>query len=210
MFYHFSINKKAKKILLKPQNDNTIKIVVPSTKFIPQAKEFIKKKKLWVEDVLIRLSSAKVNFTFLGQPIRIDRINSENGSLAKFQFRNDILFIDAPEKFETNLLYEHWLKIMSKKRLPGRVLELSRQFNFYPAKISIRKASTRWGSCSSKNNISLNSKLIMFNEKIIDYVIIHELCHTLHHNHSSKFWDLVSQIMPDYKIRVKELKSYRA
>jgi len=206
---YFSINRKAKKILLKPQKDNTVIVVIPSTRCVPQAKDFVQEKKLWIEDALTRLSSIKYNYYYGGEEIKIDRHVGISESSAEFEFRNNILFIDAPEKVDTVLLYEAWLKIMAKKVLPQKVVEISSKYNFNPQKIGVREAKTRWGSCSSHNHISLNSKLMMCDEKIIDYVIIHELCHTIHHNHSGKFWQLVAQVMPDYKTHIKRLKKYR-
>jgi len=77
----------------------------------------------------------------------------------------------------------------------------------FPNKIGYRYAKGRWGSCSHINNISINYKLLQFEKKAIEYVVIHELCHIQEKNHSSKFWDLVSFYMPDYKKVESTLKS---
>ena len=63
-----------------------------------------------------------------------------------------------------------------------------------------------WGSCSSKNNINLNYLLVMAPMSVIDYVIVHELVHTIHRNHSANFWKSVESIMPDYKEQKQWLK----
>ncbi|NCA94384.1 MAG: M48 family peptidase, partial [Sphingobacteriia bacterium] len=73
-------------------------------------------------------------------------------------------------------------------------------------KISIRSQRTRWGSCSQAGNLNFNYKLIYLPDKIIDYVIVHELCHLDEFNHSRRFWFLVSEIIPDYRILRRELK----
>jgi len=65
--------------------------------------------------------------------------------------------------------------------------------------VRIKEQRTLWGSCSSRNNINLNFLLIMAPLKVIDYVIIHELVHTIHKNHSANFWNAVEAIMPNYK-----------
>ena len=66
---------------------------------------------------------------------------------------------------------------------------------------------TRWGVCNrANNNVTLNSNLIRYDEKVIDYVIFHELCHFIHPNHSKMFWDLVSIYVPNWKIYRNELK----
>ncbi len=75
-----------------------------------------------------------------------------------------------------------------------------------PIKIGITSAKTRWGSCSGKNSVNFSWKLIMADDKTIDYVIIHELTHIKQHNHSKKFWNIVESIMPDYSEQKKKLK----
>ncbi len=72
--------------------------------------------------------------------------------------------------------------------------------------LSIRDQKTRWGSCSGRNNLSFNWRLILAPPEILDYVVVHELCHLVHMNHSKEFWTLVGSILPDYKIRRKWLK----
>lgn len=75
-------------------------------------------------------------------------------------------------------------------------------------KITIREQKTRWGSCSSKGTLSFHWKLILAPPLVLDYVVVHELCHLTHMNHSKAFWDLVASVMPDYKIRRKWLKTH--
>lgn len=73
-------------------------------------------------------------------------------------------------------------------------------------RLRIGDQKTRWGSCSGKGTISYNWRLVLMPEKIIDYVVVHELCHLLEMNHSNNFWNHVSDIIPDYKISRKWLK----
>ncbi|MDX1700374.1 MAG: M48 family metallopeptidase, partial [Melioribacteraceae bacterium] len=83
--------------------------------------------------------------------------------------------------------------------------EFSNRYNLEYNSIKIKNLKSRWGSCSSKKNLSFNLKLMYFNHKVIDYVIIHELCHLKIMNHSREFWNLVESIIPDYKERKSEL-----
>ena len=80
--------------------------------------------------------------------------------------------------------------------------------NLKPKKVSFRKAKTRWGSCSSVNNISLNIALTALPQTLSDYIIIHELAHIKHKNHSKDFWNLVEKYYPNYIEARKELKNY--
>lgn len=73
-------------------------------------------------------------------------------------------------------------------------------------RVTVRNQKTRWGSCSSLGNINLNYKLILLPQSIADYIIVHELCHRVHMNHSQRFWSLVEQFVPDYKMQIKELR----
>jgi len=79
-------------------------------------------------------------------------------------------------------------KADARKRLTDRLYHLAKEHGFTCNNISIREQRTRWGSCSHKNNISLNLKLVLLPKELIDYVILHELVHTRIHNHSKKFW----------------------
>ena len=74
------------------------------------------------------------------------------------------------------------------------------------ATISIRDQKTRWGSCSSKGNLSFSWRLILAPPKVLDYVVVHELCHRKEMNHSPRFWVLVESMIPDYKTHRKWLK----
>ena len=82
----------------------------------------------------------------------------------------------------------------------------SRTLHVMPNKVRIKDIKYAWGSCSSKRNITINLKLANKGEKVIEYVVLHEMCHLREMNHSKKFWDLVEKNMNDYKIYKKELK----
>lgn len=96
----------------------------------------------------------------------------------------------------------------AKEFLPVRVEYLAKQHGFKYGKLSFRNQKTRWGSCSSSNNISLNIALIVLPPRLIDYVILHELAHTVEKNHSAKFWSKLEKVCPDCKKLKKELHSH--
>ncbi|MBO0562170.1 M48 family peptidase, partial [Clostridium botulinum] len=75
-----------------------------------------------------------------------------------------------------------------------------------PKNIVIKNQKTLWGSCSSKGNINYNYKIVMAPLEILDYIVVHELCHLVHMNHSKDFWDLVEIVIPDWKKRRNWLK----
>lgn len=93
-----------------------------------------------------------------------------------------------------------------KQIVTSKAKELINETGLIPNKITIKEIKYAWGSCSSKKNITINLELIKYSPKAIRYVILHELCHIKHMNHSKEFWKLVEKYMPEYKEIQKEFK----
>jgi predicted metal-dependent hydrolase len=97
----------------------------------------------------------------------------------------------------------------AKKILPPRLNELARHHNFKFNKVTIRNNKRNWGSCSSKNNISLNLQMMKLPDELIDYILLHELVHTEIKNHSTAFWKKLNQITNNHaKELAKQVKQY--
>ena len=96
----------------------------------------------------------------------------------------------------------------AKKILSRRLNYLSEKYGFPYNRVFIRNQRTRWGSCSHKDNISLNMKLVRLPDELIDYVILHELVHTRFKNHSKQFWDELDRILVNAKAIDARLKQY--
>ena len=106
-------------------------------------------------------------------------------------------------------LLEVWYRQQAKRLLPARLHHFSRQLGMTPRKVAIRSQRTRWGSCSSRGTISLNWRLLLLPTQLSNYVLVHELCHLRHLNHSPAYWRLVGSIMPDYQELDQGLSDYQ-
>ena len=93
--------------------------------------------------------------------------------------------------------------------LPRRTLLLAEMHGFSFRRVSVRKSRTRWGSCSSINNINLSIYLMLLPSHLIDYVILHELVHTIHKNHSPAFWNLLDEHTGNAKALAREIRKFR-
>ena len=95
----------------------------------------------------------------------------------------------------------------AKRDLTVKVQRYAALMGVQPAGVKISGAKTRWGSCSSKKSLNFSWRLVMAEEDVIDYVVVHELAHIKQMNHSPDFWAIVQNIMPDYKVRRQQLKT---
>ena len=120
---------------------------------------------------------------------------------------NHILF---PEKYLANpeRAMTYWYAHEALRTIAERVEYYTERHGFRHTGITVTGARTRWGSCSPANRLCFSWRLILTPESVIDYVVVHELCHTLEKNHSMKFWNKVGAILPDYKARRALLKEY--
>ncbi len=136
--------------------------------------------------------------------------------LAVFQ-NEEILSIDLPK---ANILYlgeahpkpksniEKWYRKEAKNYLSKRIDFLAQKHNFKYNRLFVRDSQNKWGNCSKENNISLNWRLIKAPVQVIDYVILHELCHTVILKHTQAFWLKLSTVCPEYKEQAEWLKKY--
>jgi len=105
---------------------------------------------------------------------------------------------------------ESFYKQHAQNTIPQRLAELSELTSLFPSAYKIRQYKSRWGSCNSSGELSFNYLLLMAPSHIIDYVIIHELCHLKHLNHSTDFWQLVAYYYPEFKMAKYWFKQHQS
>lgn len=143
--------------------------------------------------------------------IRIEETSNKNykGQMAGRSLYLYLAAEDTPEG-RTRAIKHLLSRLVAKDFYPSiieRVAELNQKHFKQPYnKVSLKYNLSNWGSCSSKRNINLSTRLLFAPQDVIDYVIIHELAHLVEMNHSSRFWALVEKAMPDYKAKVNWLK----
>ncbi|MDR1131771.1 MAG: M48 family metallopeptidase [Oscillospiraceae bacterium] len=96
--------------------------------------------------------------------------------------------------------------MLAKRDLTAKVLDFAKQMGVMPTAVKINGATTHWGSCSVKKSLNFSWRLMMAEDDVIDYVVVHELAHITEMNHSARFWALVERILPDYRERSAKLK----
>lgn len=133
------------------------------------------------------------------------------GEVQYLGVRYPLAFAGIDDNLSARLLklrVEHWYKKKAKEFILARVDHFAEQLDVHHGLISFRNQKSRWGSCSARGTLSFNWRLVMASPEVIDYVVVHELTHLVHHNHSRQFWATLGELMPDYKARRRWLDDH--
>jgi hypothetical protein len=187
-----SINENAELIVRAPNQISNKRI----EEFIIEKSKWINKNKNLMQSRINEMNDSDSDYLFLGNIYPLIKVY-ENPNKIDFNGTEFITSIENQDKFKASL--KSWYKIKFKEIAIPRLNYFSDKYNLKINQVRFKNQKTLWGSCSSKNNINLNYLLVMAPMLVIDYVIIHELVHTVHKNHSENFWNAVEAIMPDYK-----------
>ena len=97
-------------------------------------------------------------------------------------------------------------RMLAKRDLTKKALDFAKQMSVMPSAVKVNNATARWGSCSAKKSLNFSWRLIMADDDVIDYVVVHELAHIIELNHSDRFWSIVEAVLPDFRERKSRLK----
>jgi predicted metal-dependent hydrolase len=205
------IKKKRKTISIKITNEGEVIVSTPLYVSNEKIKQIIENKKNWIASKLklVKSEEETINenkdcISFLGIECKINIYEGCNAS-TRLMFENNEFHIYVSERLKDNKnesineILKKWYRLQARNILEKRTTIYAEKLKVYPNKIFIKDQKTRWGSCSSKGNINYNYRIIMTPLEVIDYLVVHELCHMVHLNHSKEFWNLVGSIIPNYK-----------
>jgi predicted metal-dependent hydrolase len=147
---------------------------------------------------------------YKGNKYQIRIIKSKNFGNENIQFKNNQFVISLNKKKSGHfnysnrieLLYKNWLFYQSKNVFEEKIRRFSKTINVNPKKLITKNLKNRWGSATNKGIINLNYNLIKAPDEVIDYIIIHELCHFLIKDHSHRYWNLLKAYMTDYQTKI--------
>ena len=194
-----TINEDAELIVRAPKRLSIEKI----QDFINEKENWINRKISLVENQIKDVTSNQNKILYLGTLFPIIIKQSESNEI---NFDGEEFIANSIDSESLSLAIRKWYKKKFREIAIPRVAYFCSKHNLKINQIRIKCQKTMWGSCSSKNNINLNYLLVMAPMSVIDYVIVHELVHTIHRNHSINFWNSVESIMPDYKEHRQWLK----
>jgi predicted metal-dependent hydrolase len=219
--YHLIRSAKRKKTI-SLQIGAGPKITIHAPRFTPVAEidRFVREKQTWIDRTIKKQAALPVSppqksyrsgesFLYLGQRYPLEAFFEplENQGVTFWDSR---FFLNCPENEDLKKHYfVSWYKKKARAYLNGRVDFYSSMLMLTSGPVRITSAESRWGSCSQVNRLSFSFRLMMAPPAVVDYVVVHELMHIREKNHSSKFWALVIEVIPDYKKHRRWLRDHQ-
>ncbi len=217
-------SERASRVSIRLKPFKGVVLSIPMGMDVDDAMSFLKSKKEWIANSLKKMEVKESRLTIFDEStvfktrsfsLRIESVPRKNILL---KYGNGELYVGYPTQVDVAddavqeaIRYgiEEALRREAKLFLPGRLKWLARQHGFEFENVTIKNLKSRWGSCSTLGNINLNLHLMRLPDHLIDYVLLHELCHTREHNHGSGFWALMDKVTAcKAKKMDSELKNY--
>ncbi len=218
---HFKRSPRARHLNIRIKPYKGVQVSVPNGMSMSAAKRIVLKKRDWILQNLQKVKELETESLIYDgtQTIhtRWHRLQVQPGRSGNVtcRIRYGLILVCHPADMEISApevqsqirkgLIETYRK-EAKEFLPGRLAVLALKYGFKYTRVFIKNHRSRWGSCSVKNNINLSLHLMRLSDHLIDYVMLHELVHTVVKNHSSAFWARLAKVCPDVQLLRKELR----
>ena len=200
---------------------NGVISVRPPNDYSPeQVDVVVESKRMWIYRNLAEwkdLNSTAVvrewvngeTFLYLGRSYRLSLVGEQDCDLKLKEGRFCLLrgLIEKGGSSSAKLAFERYYTNKGIDRIRQRVKYFSEKVGVVPSSVKTKDMGYRWGSCSNADALTFHWKCMMAPPKVIDYIVVHELCHIHHRNHSDAFWNEVDKVMPDYRDRKNWLKN---
>lgn len=219
--YSLRVSLRAKRMQLKVNHWGRVEVVVPRNVSIGHVAPFVRRHRKWLERALAQVQAARadppaanprlpdrVQLLSLGEEWEVGyrqgtrsgfRATAENNERRSLQ-------IDTVNGAAARILLQSWVHDYARQRLLPWLRQVSEECRLPYDRAGVRAQKTRWGSCSARGHISLNRHLLFLPPHLVRYIMIHELCHTVHLNHSRRYWALVGRLAPDFAACESELR----
>ena len=201
---------RARRYLLRLRLDGTVRVTIPRRGNQLEARRFVERNRGWLEEQFQRLQNHPRPVT-TWQPgskiwLRGELVQIQSAENGKIHFGGEILAVKDPGADLRPVIEKH-LRRLAEGELRPRVLEFAARHNFTVQRVTVRNQKSRWGSCSRRGAISLNWRLLQTPDFVRDYIILHELAHLRHMNHSDRFWQEVENLCPNHLAAERWLKA---
>ena len=223
--YTLRVSPRARFVRLYVSPARGLEIVVPRGFNCKHLPDVLERKSAWIERALERVRPQREQFLAvrewrLPERIHFPAVDLEWEVRARWTSAKRLAInFHRPGQIEIqgpvddaalgrNLLGK-FLLVQAERYLPPLLAAMSRNTGLAYKRVSIRRQRSRWGSCSARASISLNAALLFLPYHLTRYVLVHELCHTVHLNHSERFWSLVGRHFPEYRSAEREMREAR-
>jgi predicted metal-dependent hydrolase len=208
--YTLKVSTRAKRLRVTVANGK-VSVTVPKGLRLYSVDGFLREHGQWiiakmeqVRHVKAQPSLPKDVILIGGAAMRLERIDEKNlKARARVDIIKDRVVVRVPvnTRVSTLAIVEDWLRAQARELIGVEVTRQAGRMRAIPAGLTIRDQRTRWGSCSTSGTLSFNWHLVMAPPEVMRYVVIHELAHLFHHNHSKEFWAKVAVYDPDFKLQ---------
>lgn len=215
-YYQRRTSRRARRLRIDVSARSGVVVVVPEGTPEAAVREFVRAKDAWVQRARQRVAAnarafdrpheavpEALELRALGTRYAVERVAAERPRITS---RGDCVRVaGAADEAHARALLSDWLKRRAREHLPPRLSALADRHDLDYQRVAVRGQRTRWGSCSSRGTISLNYKLLFLPPVLVDHVLLHELAHTRHLDHSPRFWRLLARLDPDWRAHHAEL-----